>query len=115
MAIAWTARKADTSLALGSGQIICSLQPGRRNSPSTMNRGKIRAHVDGWPFAPRATEHLYPARGLQQARASGDALVDGQGLDRPALAHPKGIFRACALSAHSHRYELQDSGDDRLS
>src|SRR6266571_8949605 len=25
MAIAWTARKADTSLALGSGQIICSL------------------------------------------------------------------------------------------
>src|SRR5712691_4991081 len=41
MAVAWTARKADISLALGSGQIMCSLQGWRATLPPVRGEAKM--------------------------------------------------------------------------
>src|SRR5689334_23574423 len=50
------------------------------------------------PFEARKSEHLHPARSVQQVRQSGDAVEHRQGLDGFALACAQGLFGTRAKS-----------------
>ena len=69
---------------------------------------------DDPPRRTRIPEHLPAARGLPRLRAARDALVHGQGLQRPALAGEEGVLRPHPLPGRPHRHHLRVPRDARV-
>src|SRR5258708_14247135 len=76
---------------------------------------RAKEHSVGPPRRARTPEPVHPARSPRQDLPVGHAVVDGKGLDGPALVDAQGLLRSHPVPADPHRHELQDSRDDPVS